>query len=173
LRKNSLLLAVSLLLVFGSFTACGKGGEDKKKVEQAREWELQNFSEGQTPKPKPKALPKDLAIVVPDSVKAKYKTVIMGVADLKTKEIRKFPVKIGGTAKAPGTDYTVKVEAYLPNWKIKGNTVISEGDKPVDAAVRATITENGKQVFDGFIFQRAKTPSFMTEKYVIGLMGAE
>jgi hypothetical protein len=172
LSRNRFLLTCSLLLAFGLVTACGKGGEEKSKVDKAREWELQNFSEGQSPKPKPKPLPKDLRIVVPDSVKAKYKSVTMGVGNLKTKEISKFTVKLGQTAKVPGTDYTIKVDAYLPNWKIREDAVISDGDRPLEPAVRATITEKGKPVFDGFIFKKAKTPSFMTDQYAIGLLGA-
>jgi len=173
LPKKTVVLASALVLLFCFVTACGKSKEQEKKMQEAREWELQNFSEGPTPKPKAKPLPKDLKIVVPESVKAKYHSVVLGVGDLKTKEIKEFTVKIGGEAKAPGTDFTVKVEAYLPEWKLEGNTVTSKSDNPADPAVRATIYEGGKVVFDGFIIQRAKSASFSTDKVVIGLMKAK
>jgi hypothetical protein len=170
LRKGlSILLAAVLLVV--TFSGCGKKKE-QEEVQKAREWELSNFAEGVTPAPKPAPLPKDVVIVVPESTKAAFHKVKMGVGNRKTKEISKFDVKIGGTAAVPGTGFTIKIGPYLPHFKVDGKTITTKGDEPDDPAVRATITEGGKVVFDGFIFHHAKTPSFVQGDYVIGLLGA-
>ncbi len=165
----SILLAASLLIM--TVWGCGKKNE-QEEVQKARDWQLSNFAEGVTPPPKPAPIPKDVVIVVPDSTKAAFHTVKMGVGNRKTKEIRKFDVKIGGTAKVPGTDFTIKIGPYLPNFRVAGKTITTRDDKPDDPAVRATISEGGKVIFDGFIFHKAKTASFIQGDYVIGLLGA-
>ncbi len=171
MRKKGFLLALSVLLALGCAAACGKSAKEKR-LEELRSWELQNFTEGQAAKPHPKPLPKGLVVVVPPSIRAKYKAVVMEVADLKAKEIKKFTVRVGSAVKVPGTDYTLEISAYLPNWKYVGNTVTTKDDRPPDPAVRAIIREKGREVFNGFLFEEAKTPSFMTDKYAIGLLAA-
>jgi len=168
-KSLNIILAASLLAAL--LAGCAKGGEDED-LRKAREWELSNFTEGKTPPPRPAPIPQNIVIYVPDSVKAKFSTVTMAVGDRQTKEIRRFTVKIGGSAAVPGTAYTVKVYSYLPHWVLRNNTTTTKSDRPDDPAVRAEITEGGRKVFDGFIFQRHKTPSFMTEKHVIGLLDA-
>lgn len=167
-------LTVTAALAIASallFTGCGS---DKKEaaLQKERERALQNFSEGITPPPKPKPLPANIEIYVPDNIKKKYTAVIMAVGVRKTEQVTKFTVKLGETAKVPGTGYTIKVGEYLPEWILKGNMATTKSDKPVDPAVRATIYQSGEPVFDGFIFQRHKTPSFITDAYAIGLVGA-
>lgn len=170
-NKKIAVLALPALVLVLVLVACGKSKQEAA-VQKARDFELSNFSEGKTPPPKPAPLPSDLVVEVPDAVKAKYTVVTMGVGNRETKEITKFKVKIGGTEKVPGTDYTVKVLAYLPFWVLRGNTATSRGVEPEDPAVRATIYEKGKPVFDGFIFQKHRTPQFITDKYAIGLFDA-
>lgn len=170
--RKAALVAAALFTVALVFSGCGN---DAKEAELAKEREraLQNFSEGVTPPPKPMPLPANLEILVPDSVKAKYKSVVMAVGVRKTGDVKKFTVRIGDTASVPGTDYTVKVIAYLPAWMLKGNMVTTKNDQQTDPAVRATIYESGKVVFDGFIFEKHKTPSFLTDTHAIGLVGAD
>lgn len=163
--------AAATLLILFSVLACGKKA-DEQQARKVTGWDISSFTEGKNAPPKPIPLPGNLVVKTPDSVKSKYRTVMMGIGDRKTLEVKKFSVKIGDTAKVPGTDYTIKVLAYLPSWVIRGNVATSKSDKPEDPAVRATIYENDKQVFDGFIFQRHTTPSFLTDKYAIGLLGA-
>src|SRR5512143_1779971 len=155
-----------LMLVL-AVSGCGKH-EEQSEVQKAREWELSNFSEGVTPAPKPAPIPKDVIIVVPDSTKAAFHSVTMGIGNRKTKEIKKFVVRIGGTAKVPMTGLTIKIGPYLPHFTVQGKTITTRDNKPDDPAVRATITEGGKVVFDGFIFHHAKTPSFIQGDFVIG-----
>ena len=107
------------------------------------------------------------------AVKAKFHTVKMAVGNRENKEEKEFNVKIGGGADVPGSPYKIKIIAYLPHWVIRGDTVTSNGINPDDPAVRAVITEGDKPVFDGFIFQKHKTPSFVTDKYVMTLTGAD
>ena len=173
MRNKLVILAVALALVGVFGAGCSnKSDEQARKVQAERERELKNFTEGVTPPPKPQPLPKSQVIEVPDSVKGKYSAVILLIGDRRTKVINKFNVKLGAEAAVPGTDYTIKVGEYLPNWVVRGKVVSSKDNKPEDPAVRAVISENGKVVFDGFIFQKHRTPSFITDKYAIGLGGA-
>jgi len=169
IKKLMIATAASLILV--SSGACDKKS-DVQQQQKSAGWDIESFIEGKSVPPKPIPLPGNLVIEVPDSVKAKYHTVTMGVGDRKTLVVKEFKMKIGDTAKVPGTDYSIKVTAYLPAWVIRGNVATSKSDKQDDPAVRATIYEKDKQVFDGFIFQKHRTPSFLTDKIAIGLLGA-
>jgi hypothetical protein len=168
---RKLTFAATAFLILISVSACGKKA-DEQQEQKVTGWDISSFTEGKSIPPKPIPLPGNLVVEVPDSVKSKYSTVTMGIGDRKTLEVRKFTVKIGETVKVPGTDYSIKVSAYLPSWVVRGNVATSKGDMPDDPAVRATIYEKDKQVFDGFIFQRHTTPSFLTDKHAIGLLGA-
>lgn len=174
LYVSRFLLAASIIpllaaLVFSG--GCSRNGEEAR-LQKEREWALYNLTEGETPPPKPKALPEDLVIEVPASVKDKYAGVVMAVGNRKTREVKKFNVMLGQSAQVPGTDYSVEVGEYIPTWIMRGNVVTSRKDEPDDPAVRAAIYKAGEKVFDGFIFQRHKTPSFITDEHVIGLVGA-
>jgi hypothetical protein len=169
-------LAFALLAAMLPALLVSQGCSNKKKEEEARlrkerEWALANLTEGKTPPPKPVPLPKELEIKVPQSVKDRYTGVVMAVGNRKTRVIKKFTMKLGETAKVPDSPYSIKIGELLPTWSMNGNVVTSRKDTPDDPAVRATIYESGKKVFDGFIFQRHKTPSFFNDTYVIGLVG--
>ena len=169
--KRFIYLTAVICIACAVLCSCGKK-VDEEAQEKVKEVEIKTFTEGVSVPPKPAPLPADLVIDVPGPIKAKYKAVVMGVGNRKTKEVKKFTVKLGGTAKVPGTGYTIKVFDYLPNWTFRGKVVTSKDDKPEDPAVRAEIYEKGKKVFDGFIFQKHKTPSFVTDEYAVGLLEA-
>ncbi len=167
-RIKYLLPFIAAAVVFSS---CGKKNNEQA-LERNKEMLLSTFASESSVPPHPVPLPKGQKIVVPDDVKAKYHTVKMAVGNRITKAAKVFTVRIGGSASVPGSPYSIKVTAYLPQWIFRGDVVTSKGIEPVDPAVRAIITKGGKHVFDGFIFQRHKTPSFVTDKYVITLAGA-
>jgi len=171
LRLTAITVLVAVLPVLLISQGCSKKEDEEARLQKEREWALANLTEGETPPPKPSALPQTLVINVPQSVKDRYTGVVMAVGNRKTREIKKFTMQLGESTKVPGTDYTIKVGEYLPTWSINGNIVTSRKDEPDDPAVRATIYESGNMVFDGFIFQRHRTPSFITDNYVIGLVG--
>jgi hypothetical protein len=166
--KKCLWLILAFLLAV-VFAGCAKHNE-QDEVQKQREWELTNFAEGVTPAPKPVPIPKDVVIEVPAATKAAFHSVEMGVGNRKTKEVKRFTVKLGGTAKIPMTDLTIKIGPFLPHYKVAGKTITTVDNKPDDPAVRATISEGGKVVFDGFIFHHAKTPSFIQGDIVVGLL---
>ena len=162
--------AAAALLILISSGACSKKADEQQSQKSAG-WDIESFIEGKSIPPKPIPLPANIVIQVPDSVKAKYHTVTMGIGDRKTLKVTKFTIRIGDTAKVPGTDYSIKIMAYLPSWVVRGNVATTKSDKPDDPAVRAVIFEKDTKVFDGFIFQKHKTPSFLTDKIAIGLLG--
>lgn len=173
MKNKAAAVFISLAIACAPICSCGKK-EEARNVEQAKDWQVETTNEGKTPPPRPVPLKADIAIVVPGPIKAKYKSVLMGVGDKKTGKVVKFTVAIGGgTAKVPGTDFTLTAYEYLPTWALRGKTITSRDDDQRDPAVHAVITQGGKKVFDGFIFQKHKTPSFVTDNNAIGLLGAE
>jgi len=174
IRTTRTIAALLMLIgVFSLLAGCGKSDEEKR-LEEAREWELQTISVGKTPPPKPTALPSDLKVVIPEGLEKRYPEVNMKVYSYDTQSYTSFDVKVPGKAKVPGTDYTIDVLNYMPAWTIKDRTLIIKSieEARADPAIRCIITDStGKQVFNGFIFMLHKTPSFKTDKYVIGLVG--
>lgn len=169
-KQNKYL--VPLLAAVLLFSACGKKN-DEEALKKKKEMALATFAtEGKETPPRPAPLPKDQKLDVPAAVKAKYHTVTMAVGNRETKEEKEFNVKVGDEVDVPGSPYKIKIVAYLPHWVIRGNTVTSNGINPDDPAVRAVIIEGGKQIFDGYMFEKHKTPSFVTDKYVMTLTGA-
>ncbi len=171
MKTRRIKYLLPLLAAAVVFSSCGKKNNEQA-LERNKAMLLATFGAESSTPPHPAPLPKGQKIIVPDAVKAKYHTVKMAVGNRLTKAAKVFAVRIGGGAKVPDSPYSIKVTAYLPQWIFRGNVVTSKGVEPKDPAVRAVITKGGKTVFDGFIFQRHKTPSFVTDKYVITLTGA-
>ena len=171
MRTRRIKYLLPLVAVAVIFSSCGKKSNEQA-LERNKEMLLSSFAGESSVPPHPIPLPKGQKIVVPDAVKAKYHSVKMAVGNRITKAAKVFTVRIGGSANVPDSPYSIKVTAYLPQWIFRGGVVTSKGIEPVDPAVRAIITKGGKQIFDGFIFQRLETPSFVTKKYVITLDGA-
>ena len=168
---RKLFISLTAVAVMLSASGCGNKKAEEEDLQKKKALALESIATPKYNPPEPMPLPKDQKLEVPKDIKAKYRTVTMLVGDRKTDDIRKFKVKIGDTAAVPGTDYTVTVESYLPHWVFRGNTVTSLEDGPKDPAVRAKIYEKGKTepVFDGYIFEKHATPSFITDKFAIGM----
>jgi len=172
IRSSALVALLALAAVF-ILVACGES-EEERKLREAREWAIHTISEGETPPPKPKPLPSDLEVVETEGLANRYPQVKMKVYTYETDSYESFTVDVPGKAKVPGTEYTIDVLNFMPAWSIKDRVLFiktAEEARP-DPAIRCIITgSGGKEVFNGFIFQLHKTPSFKTDKHVIGLVG--
>jgi hypothetical protein len=167
-------LALMLLSTAAFGASCHGESDEERQLRESREWAIHTMTEGETPPPKPRALPSELSIIVPPEVEERYKAVKMKVYTYATESYESFNVDIPGKASVPGTDYTIEVLNYMPSWTTKDHvlTIKTVEEARPDPAIRCIITDgSGEQVFNGFIFQLHKTPSFKTEEHVIGLVG--
>jgi hypothetical protein len=81
-------------------------------------------------------------------------------------------VPIGGGAKIPGSDLEVKSDVYLPAFSMAADRITSTGTSEENPAARVIVSENGKDIFAGWIFKRfPDVHPFQHAKYSIRLEG--
>jgi len=112
------------------------------------------------------------AVRVPDAVKGKWQAVKLQVTQKAGEgSPQVFTVKLGGQIDIPGSKLQVKVGDFLPALQVSGNEVTSVGNDPTNPAVHVAVSENGKEIFKGWLF--AKFPEmqpFEHPKYKITLV---
>ncbi|GFO54061.1 lipoprotein [Geomonas sp. Red276] len=91
-------------------------------------------------------------VVVPDSVKGKWKAVKIQVADKFAKRQHVYTLPIGSEFKLPGSDLTLLVANFLPHFVMEGTTLTSQSNEPKNPAAQLVIKENGKEIFRGWLF---------------------
>jgi hypothetical protein len=95
---------------------------------------------------------KETSVHVPESVKGKWKAVKIGVIDKRTNKESVYDVAIGSEFKVPNSNLTIKIESFLPHFTMEGTTLTSLTNEPKNPAAQIRITENGKEVFKGWLF---------------------
>lgn len=90
---------------------------------------------------------------------AKWKSADLSVRAAGHAEQR-LRVSIGGQQPVTATDLTISVLAYLPSFKINGNTVTSSSNNPDNPAVFVQLRNPQGKLAEGWVFQ--KLPQFDT-----------
>jgi hypothetical protein len=95
------------------------------------------------------------AVRVPDAVKGKWRAV---KAKVETKGSGSPPqtitLSLGAEVVVPGTTLKLRAEEFLPALQVKDNEITSGSNEPANPAVLMTISEDGKQVFHGWLFSK-------------------
>ena len=102
--------------------------------------------------PKEQVTKKEAKVVVPDNVKGKWKAVRIAVTDKNTKKDTVYTVNIGSELALPNSDLTIRVENFLPHFMMEGTTLTSQSNEPKNPAAQVRISQNGKEVFKGWLF---------------------
>jgi hypothetical protein len=138
-RKLVLLISSGLICTFGLLSGCSKK-EDPKKTQQDAAPASDNVIRKQT------------AVSVPDSVKGKWKSVKISILDKEKKQEGSVVIEVGKTMKVNGTDLVIEVKTFLPHFIMDGTTLTSSTNLPKNPAVLIHVTENGLDVFTGWLF---------------------
>jgi len=139
IRTLVLLISSGLICTFGLLSGCSNKEESKKSVRD------------QAPA-KDSVIRKQTAVSVPNSVKGKWQSVKISIMDKETKQEGFVTIEIGKTMKVNGTNLVIKVETFLPHFIMDGTTLTSSSNSPVNPAVQIHVTENGLEVFNGWLF---------------------
>ncbi len=113
-----------------------------------------------------------LNIIPPPEAAAKWKSVDISVRAVDHAEQR-LRVSIGGRQPVAATDLTISVLAYLPSFKINGDTATSSSDKPDNPAVLLRLENPQGKLAEGWVF--LKLPQFDTfhsDKVSVTLLSA-
>ena len=155
-RKHLLivLLGISIpMVIFGC-----KAKEEPKKPEQA-------------PGSSDNVVRKQTEVSVPASVKGKWKAVKLSIMDKEKNKEGFVVIEIGKTMKINDTNLVIKVENFLPHFIMEGTTLTSSSNTPKNPAVQVHITENGQDVFKGWLFTLyPNTHASQHSRYGFGLV---
>jgi len=113
---------------------------------------------------------KETAIIVPDSVKGKWKAVRISVLDKSAAKESIYTVPIGGTTTLPRSTMTIMVDSFLPAFVMEGSTMTSSGNELKNPGAKVRIIENGAVIFNAWLFSRYPTThAFMHPRYAFTL----
>ena len=143
-------------LVFLLLTALLVGGCTKKEEEQS----------GKQGAPASQGAKKESVVVIPDSVKGKWKAVKISVSDKNNNNEAVYTIAIGSQFAIPDTNLAIKVESFLPHFTMDGTTLTSQSNEPKNPAAQVRISEGGKEIFKGWLFSLYPTThAFQHPKY--------
>lgn len=117
------------------------------------------------------ATKKESVVVVPKSVKGKWKAVKIAVIDKETSKETVYSVAIGSELTIPNTNLAIKVDNFLPHFMMDGTTLTSQSNEPKNPAAQIRIMEGGKEIFKGWLFSLFPTThAFQHPRYGFTLM---
>ncbi|HUI45435.1 MAG TPA: DUF2155 domain-containing protein [Nitrospirota bacterium] len=175
LKRSIAIVSVFVLVL--SFGACKKKEEKPELPPGHPSVEGQMPPAGMPPTGMPQAgapnLPKvERQVVVSNEVKAKWKAVKLAIEDKATMKTKEYTVNIGSELTIPGTNMVVKVLHFLPDFKMSDKEFTSLTDKPNMPAVQIAVMENGKEIWNNWLFSLQPTiHPFQHEKVGITLVG--
>ena len=109
---------------------------------------------------------KESVVVVPESVKGKWKAVKIAVTDKAANKETVYTVNIGSQLAIPDSGLAIVVDTFLPQFTMDGTTLTSQSNEPKNPAAQIRIIEGGKEVFKGWLFSLYPTThSFSHPKY--------
>ena len=112
------------------------------------------------------ATKKEAVVVVPPSVKGKWKAVKIAVTDKETNKENIYTVAIGAGFTIPNTKLSVTVDNFLPHFTMDGTTLTSQSNEPKNPAAQIRIVEGGTEIFKGWLFSLYPTThAFQHPKY--------
>ncbi len=173
-RKTVALLAVLLLI---GATACQKESEVKHEEPAAHSSNApadthaagdMAAGHGEMGAKHEKAAPKE--VVVTDDIRAAWKAQTITVKYKDTGESKNYEVNPESEFIVPDTGLTLKVGAYLPDFSMTPDQIISRSAEEKNPALQVTILDGGVEKYQGWLF--AKFPdmhAFEHPKYSISL----
>jgi hypothetical protein len=167
--KKKILVAVCSLSLLLAAGACKNKQEQPMSPMSPKDTTGQQLPAGHPPAgEQPNALmPKgETTISVPDSVKGKWKAVVLVVEDKATKKSKEYTVDLHSDLKIPDSNLKVEVGDFLPDLKLEGLKITSMSNELINPAVRVKVFEDGKEIFKGWLYQKYPTMHpFTHQKY--------
>ena len=157
-RKLLLVIVSGMISLIAVIPGCSKKEEPKKPQRD-------------TAAEKDAVTRKQTEVAVPDSVKGKWKSVKISIMDKEKSKEGFVVIDIGKTMKVNGTNLVIKVENFFPHFIMDGTTLTSNSNIPKNPAAQVHITENGQEVFKGWLFTLyPNTHASQHSKYSFGLV---
>ncbi len=150
------------ILVFAMMAAVVVGGCKKKEEQKPEMMPPQGMTEQKH----------EAVVVVPDSVKGKWKSVKISVLDKASQKKSEYDIAIGSEAPVAGSDLVIKVDNFMPDFIMNGPVRTSASNEPKKPAAQIEIKERGQEIFKGWLFYNLPSPhDFQHPKYSVSLAG--
>jgi hypothetical protein len=99
----------------------------------------------------------DVPVTVPLDVQGKWKAVVIEVANKQNNEQKDYVIHIDKDFIIPDTSIRVKVLAFLPDFSMSSKGITSLSNEPKNPAAKVVIYEEGKKIFEGWLFKKLPT----------------
>lgn len=151
MKRKLIAAACGFLLIFAA-GACKKKEEKPVFPMTGMPGQMQPGQQGHQLMPKGETI-----VTVPDSVKGKWKAVVLVVEDKTARKMKEYTVNVNSDLEIPGSDMKISVGEFLPDFKMDGLTLTSMSNEPNNPAVRITVVEKDKEIFKGTLFLKFPT----------------
>jgi hypothetical protein len=109
-------------------------------------------------------------IIVPKEMVGKWRAIVVKVTDKKTGDAKEYTVDLNKDFVIPDTKLTLNVKNFLPDFSMSPGGITTLTGEPNNPAAQVNISEDGKPVFDGWLFKRfPEVHAFQHLKYAIVL----
>ena len=111
-------------------------------------------------------------LVVPPEIEKTYSAIRLSWKNSQTGKEGELAVPLGGSARVPGSEMDVAADVFLPAFTMAGDAITSKGVEATNPATRITVSDQGKEIFSGWIF--ANYPDvhpFQHPRYSLRLAG--
>jgi hypothetical protein len=106
-----------------------------------------------------------------DDIRSAWKGVKIRLVDTTENDEQLFDIDLGTTAELGDSGLSIAVSTFIPSFVMDQGGITSRGSEPDNPAVRAVITEEGSEPFEGWLF--AGMPDihpFPHERYAVFLV---
>ena len=111
-------------------------------------------------------------VVVPESVKGKWKAVKISVTDKNSNRLKVYTIAVGSQFKLPDSNLTLTVENFLPHFVMEGTTLTSQSNEVLNPAAQLRVSEGGREIYKGWLFTLYPTThAFQHPRYSFTLAG--
>lgn len=93
-------------------------------------------------------------VVIPANVQGKWKSVVIQVLHKQTAKTKDYTVDIQKDFAVPDTRLSIKILNFLPNFTMTPQAITSASNDAANPAAQVIIYENGKSIFEGWLFQK-------------------
>ncbi|HKA36600.1 MAG TPA: DUF2155 domain-containing protein [Thermoanaerobaculia bacterium] len=139
------------LLALLPLAACEEKGRPEPGVQMAISHEREGPAEGGGGgADRQPAVPNKL--VVPPEIEKTYSAIRLTWKNSQSGKEGQLDVPLGGTARVPGSEMDVRADVFLPAFTMAGDAITSQGVEATNPATRITVSDQGKEIFSGWIF---------------------
>jgi hypothetical protein len=109
-------------------------------------------------------------VVIPEEIKNRWQAINLAITDKQTAKTQTVVVALGASYRIPGSELTIKAGDFIPDFKVDALSVTSVSNKPNNPAVNVTVSEGGKEIFNGWLFEKyPEVHAFKHKRYAVVL----